>query len=159
MSTQDRKTSVDDVLRSIRHMVANEKAVGGGRADSAPAPDAAPTPEPAVAADPAPTVKDAPSEAAAVTVSEPVADDLPEPEEQPLVLTTDMRVPEPLAPEVPEDALRAGIAAYLGSEEGRALIADVLRTELTQGETGQNMSRNIIALVERTVDGAKSPSQ
>lgn len=146
MSEPEDRKSMDDVLASIRQIVRSEKEPGQ---------------------DDAPEIFDADAaEGPAVTVEEDV----------PLALTSAMRMDEASAadaetqaessavPPIPasdieqtaglRDLVRDVLLEELAGPKGSDIIRSVLKDELVSGETGVNMSTNVLALIQSEVSKA-----
>ena len=150
MSDGKGQDSMDDVLASIRKIVRSEN-----KAEAAPAPEDgvvdAPldlTPEMRLDAEAplalTPDMQTSPAEASAVVDTEQTD------------AVVDMVPGTSLSPPDMSDAglktlVREIVMEQLSGEDAANLIRDVLREELVQGETGANISQNVMDLIRSEV--------
>lgn len=163
MSDTENRKSMDDVLASIRRIVRAEKDPETLQ-DAQVIQETAKTMEPAVAEiveesvplELTPDMRMSPEEpeeaASSADVVEPV-----EPV-APVAMDVPSDVPSEEAaefdPDMIRDMVRDVVMEQLAGADGDKLIRDVIRNELTAGEIGANISKNVLRLIQSEVGKA-----
>lgn len=162
MSDTESRKSMDDVLASIRRIVRAEKDPEAVEEAVTPSADIMPAAPAAEEAAPLALTPDMRMTEEAVIADSPVAEPVAETAIDPMAATmaaaTADPVPAPVAPPLDPamigDMVREIVMEQLSGPDGDKLIRNVIKDELYSGEIGQNISKNVLALIQSEVGKA-----